>query len=138
MKKILFLLMVLSVACQPKRVYDDTEFKEISKKNGLIVPYGTYSSQTMIGSFNIPVLYLDSNYARLIYLDSNEREVSMNGTWSKQSFDTQEFSFVYPFNQAIMDSDGIYFLDSTKKHFFEKTADSIVRMPIQDSLNIAP
>lgn len=136
MRGLLILFVFCLNACQPQRVYDDTEFNEISKKNGVIVPYGTYACPTAISIFKDPIFYLDSAYARIVYLDSANREFSFKGKWTLQTFDTQKFSLPFPFQHAVFDSDGIYFLDSSKKHFFKKTADSIIDIIISDSLTL--
>jgi hypothetical protein len=132
---IIFLLISFS-SCYTQVEYDDKEFDKLSKTNKVIVPNGTYLSENMITGFNIPVLYVDSTKLRMEYLDSNQKKVTVNGTWTKQSFDTQLFSFGWPFNRAILAADGIYFLDSFSSHFFEKTSDNMVPLSIPDSLNL--
>jgi len=139
MKYFNFLICLLFLSsCAPKKTYDDSELDQVSKKNTVIQPYGTYESEGLIGSFNIPILYIDSNSLKLTFMDSTEKEISVIGKWTKQSFDTQHFSYPAPFNEAIFASDGIYFIDSIKRYFFHKTSDSIISITVQDSLNIKP
>lgn len=127
---------IIFAACHNTKTYDNSEFDKLSKQNETIIPNGTYVSENRIDNFNIPVLYIDSPELRMEFLDSNEKKVMAMGAWTKQSFDTQLFSFNWPFNRAIFSADGIYFLDSFSSHFFEKTADSIVPLSIPDSLNL--
>ncbi|MDB4347227.1 hypothetical protein OAB01_01060 [Bacteroidia bacterium] len=137
MKNLFILVLIpLALSCSPKKNYDDSELDKINKKNLIIKPFGTYKSEGLIGPFNIPMLYIDSSSLQLVYLDSNQKETSIVGSWQTQSLDTQFFSYSAPFKQAIFTAGGVIFLDSFRRYFFTKTSDSIISIPIQDSLNI--
>lgn len=135
MKNLFILVLILfAYACSPKKNYDDSELDKINKKNSIIKPFGTYKSEGIIRSYNIPILYIDSSSLRLIYLDSNQKKSSLVGNWKTQTLDTQLFSYPAPFRQAIFTSRGVVFLDSFRRYFFHKTSDSIVSIPIEDSI----
>lgn len=132
----IFIFILLTSACTPKKNYDDSELDKVNKKNLIIRPVGTYKSEGQIGNYNIPILYVDSSSLQIVYLDSNQKEISIAGSWKKRSLDTQLFSCNPPFSQAIFTAKGILFLDSFRRYFFAKTSDSIISVPIQDSLSL--
>ena len=134
--RLLVILLILTVSCAPKKNYKESELDELGKKNQTIIPYGTYESEGLVGSYNIPVLFIDSNLIRMEYLDSTEERVKLLGTWKKRTVDTQFFTIAPPFSQGVFTASGIFFLDSSRRYFFRKTSDSIVTIPIQDSINI--